>query len=252
MKKKLALALSLLLVALVLVTACGPMEELIDQLPEEITDIIPGLKDKIPEGALEYTSAEDGTAVGADDKSLLPEELTIPAKAADGSYVEVIAANGFESCTGLKKITLPDNLRVIESYAFRDCTALTQINFPGLLVEVQPGAFSGCTALESITTPQNVIRIANGTFAGCAGLTTVIVSDNTVEIGEDAFNGCTALTHLTLPEALYSIGDDAFLDTALVEITYLGTTAQWAKVYRGTPENYAGITVHCLDGDVQY
>ena len=130
MKKKLAVLLSLLLVVAMLTISCAQIQKIVDQLPDEVVDVIPGVeKTTIPEGAVKYSEVEDGVSIAADDKTKLPETLVIPKKNGDADVVD-IAASAFDGCTGIKKVTIPDSIATIGTYAFRDCSALEEVVFP--------------------------------------------------------------------------------------------------------------------------
>ena len=253
MKKKLAVLLSLLLVVAMLTISCAQIQKIVDQLPDEVVDAIPGVeKTTIPEGAVKYSEAEFAASVSvaieADDKDKLPETLVIPEKK-DDKDVSEIPDNGFEDCVKLKKVTLPENMSVIGDYAFRGCTALEEINCPDYVTEIGVGAFENCTALKTITFGKNVIRVSANTFKGCTALTSAVIGDAATEIRDNAFNGCSALTSISISSNIFSIGESAFAGTALSEITYHGNYEDWEKTYTANLlQTCPNRTVHCNAG----
>lgn len=254
MKKRLVVLFALLLVFAILAASCAQVQQLVDQLPDEIVDKIPGVeKSKTPEGALKYEEDNTkGTAVvGAEDKTLLPEELNIPKKSAGGNTVDTIASYGFEDCTNLKKVIIPDSVEKIKAGAFWACTNLTEVTMEDLVAEIQSGAFKNCSSLTTVKLSANIRRIAADTFAGCTSLASITLPDHIDEIGSTAFEGCTALTSISLPSALYYISANAFRGTALSSITFRGTVDDWTGIVLETLlTDCPNLTVTCADGNV--
>ena len=139
---------------------------------------------------------------------------------------ENIGAGSFESCVNLKSITIPDGVKRIGIQAFRDCTALESITLPDSIETISNKVFSGCTALKSVKIP--------------AKLTTVEVQ---------LFENCTSLESVTLPAGISAIGFGAFRGcSALKDVYFGGTRAQWNAVDK--EEDNAALqtaTVHCSD-----
>lgn len=92
-------------------------------------------------------------------------------------------------------------------------------------------------------------------FGYCKNITEVIIPEGVMMIGSMAFAGCAKLTKLHLPKSLVSLGHTAFFGTAIEEITYAGTVAQWQAVEQNpnwlSKARAATLHVHCLDGDVK-
>ena len=112
---------------------------------------------------------------------------------------------------------------------------------------------------SSVTIPESVTKINQSAFSGCTSLTSVTIHEGVSEIGERAFAGCTALASVTIPGSvtyIYKVSSDyrknAFSDcTAIKEIRYGGTQAQWCFMLNGfkrVPEN---VSVRCSDGNAQ-
>lgn len=91
--------------------------------------------------------------------------------------VITIDGHAFNSCTGLKSITLPVNLTQIGEYAFRGCTGLRSISLPAHLTKIGFNAFSECTGLTSIRLPASLTKIDWGAFSDCEGLTSAVFED---------------------------------------------------------------------------
>lgn len=55
-----------------------------------------------------------------------------------------INSNAFEGCNKLKKVVLPNSVKVIGYSAFSGCESLSEINFPNSLTSIGMGAFINC------------------------------------------------------------------------------------------------------------
>ena len=101
--------------------------------------------------------------------------------------------NGFENCSGLTSVTIPNTVTYIGMWAFRNCTGLTTLNFNA----------DSCTAMGDYHEHDQV-------FYGCNNLTTINIGNNVKIIPDQAFMYCTGLTSVTIPSAVTYIGYDAF------------------------------------------
>lgn len=152
----------------------------------------------------------------------------------DNSVGEILPY-AFAGCSGLNKITVPQNISKIGEYAFADCASLEAFTVPGSLSQFRRSILDGDTALSSLTvkgggayTGAGNCIIENKTatlVAGCK--TSVIPDDGSVKhIGKDAFSGCVGLEKIAIPEGTESIGVSAFNGCAALEsISIPGTVA---------------------------
>ena len=148
----------------------------------------------------------------------------------------------FESCHGLKSITLPNSVTSIGDYAFYNCSKLSDINIPDKVTTIGNWAFSSCLNLTNIVIPANTLNIGFAPFSG-RGLTSITVSaenpkyhssgnclidtDNkalivgcrnsiiptdgsVTSIEPYAFDSCHKLTDIIIPNTVTSIGYSAF------------------------------------------
>ena len=107
--------------------------------------------------------------------------------------------------------------------------------------------FAGCTELTTVILPDTIATIGNGAFSGCTALRGIYIPNSVNVIGEKAFYGCTALEAVCIHNRIKIIREDAFdMCNRLNFILFLGTHAQWEKLYSDFINPYA--TVFCEDG----
>lgn len=114
--------------------------------------------------------------------------------------------------TGIRKIELPSNLKVIGIGAFKNCENLENIELPLKLKEIKRDAFSHCENLESIDIPGSVQKIDYYTFYRCDYLEEVILHEGIKEIRDSSFEKCSNLRKINFPESLEQIKGSAFRD----------------------------------------
>lgn len=151
----------------------------------------------------------------------------------------VTSVAGFNQCTNLTSVTLPNTISTIGNLAFLGC-AFSSFTIPTSVEKIGYGAFRDCSNLTSITIPSNVTSIDSYPFAYCSSLSSILVdSGNSVfdsrnncnaiieKMGDNiylvagcnntvipngvtyinafAFAGCTGLTSLTIPQSVKEI-----------------------------------------------
>ncbi len=167
----------------------------------------------------------------------------------DGSVMS-IGDYAFSGCSGLKSITMPDNLESIGICAFFDCSSLTSISIPDSVTSIGRFAFSGCNNLqyhvgertkflgnnnnpfiilieveyEMFNNSFDILYltkfIGDHAFRGCINLKSITIADSVISIGFSAFSGCSSLTSITIPNSVISIDISAFSDcSSLTSIT---------------------------------
>ncbi len=135
---------------------------------------------------------------------------------------------GFQGCTALEDVELPDCLTAIPNYMFKDCNSLRTVEIPVATKNVgNPIAhtriFENCDSLESIT-----VASGNKSFEAENGVlynkgkttlyaypngkadTTFRVPAGVTTIGHGAFQTAKHLVTVEFPESLTSIGQYAF------------------------------------------
>ena len=213
-------------------SGCYNLAELV--LPESITDIsVSAIRDT----AL-YKNEKNWTdgafylsnILLAVDQEKIGESFTVK------SGTKSIASEVFSSCSGLKKVTLPDSVKKIGYAAFAWCDNLTEIELGSGLTEIGNRAFDGCVSMKKINIPDTVTKIGDEAFSGCILLNSVKMSNNVKEIGDDTFYNCTSLQSISLPSTLTSLGYNTFYNcTMLEEITLsAGIEGIRASTFEGT------------------
>ncbi|MBQ7968425.1 MAG: leucine-rich repeat domain-containing protein [Clostridia bacterium] len=168
-----------------------------------------------------------------------------------GEGVTSIDGSVFSECKSLRKVTLPNSLRIIGARAFDECTALTSITIPSGVTTIDDYAFSDCSSLIDITIPKTVTYIGIEIFRHCYSLNNIFVDpanpsytsvngvlyskdmsvlirypadkhtvtrtytvpDSVKEIGMGAFESVWDLLDITLPDSITKIGFNAFFDS---------------------------------------
>ena len=92
----------------------------------------------------------------------------------------------------LKRLALPDNVRLIDAQAFYACDALTDVCLPPGLDSIAPEAFAGCTALRTLTLHGRP-AIGAFAFARCTGLRRIVLNSDVPPVADaTAFAGIAA------------------------------------------------------------
>ncbi|MBQ7624873.1 MAG: leucine-rich repeat protein [Clostridia bacterium] len=196
--------------------------------------------------------AEGNTALSAEDGVLLNKDKTAvlmcPA-GKTGSYtapetVVTVEWSAF-AYSSLSEINLGAALTTVRYDSFTDCSALTDVN-----VSESNKVFSSVNGVlfnkdrteiilfpqgktGNILMPDGLLSITESAFSGCLGITGVVFPDSVQTIGNFAFMNCSNLSAVTFGSGLKSIGEMAFEGTALTEVYYNGTAAEWEKVTKG-------------------
>jgi hypothetical protein len=146
----------------------------------------------------------------------------------------------FFSCTGLTNVTIGNRVHDISDYMFAGCTSLTSFTIPDSVVNIWNAAFFSCTALTNVTIGNGVTRISPQDFAGCTSLTSVTIGKSVTSMGWDAFGGCKSLTSVTFPPSVTSLDDGAF---------YYCTSLRGAYFQGDAPTFAGGLDVFDFDNN---
>ena len=137
----------------------------------------------------------------------------------------------FSSCSELKEVHLPENLKSIGEYAFASDEKLTAYNLPDYLESIGRYAFYSCKSIKSFTVPEGVKRLEELTFCECEGLKSINLPSTLEYLGAWAIMGCPLLESITLPERL-----------SYIEIAALGHNKALKDVYVSWKEPLTEIT----------
>lgn len=154
--------------------------------------------------------------------------------------------NGFENCTNLTNITLPNSTLSIGGSCFIGCTGLSSITIPNGVTSIDSASFNGCTSLTTIVIPNTVTNLGNASFYGCTNLTSITIPDG-VSIGNSAFEGCSALSSVTLgnnviPSARTFYGTPYYNTLPDGELVYNNVLTEWKGAFTSNISLTNGIT----------
>lgn len=172
--------------------------------------------------------------------------------------VTEIAAGAFNRCKNLETVNLHDKLTAIGAGAFGNCEGLKEIELPNSLENLGNLAFENCTSLTKISLPAGNTEYGINIFKGCTALESVTLNEGFAKIPEGMFSRCENLTKLVIPNSVTLIEVRALLNTsALTEITYNGTMAEWKAVqkesgWKTTDIIITDLTIRCTDGVLEY
>ncbi len=153
--------------------------------------------------------------------------------------------------SGLRKITLSNNLEKIGNGAFCRLINLTSIKIPKKVKEIGISPFIECISLSKIEVdeeneyydsrnnsnaiiktsenkliqgcsstiiPNTIKIVGEGSFRRIEGLNYIGIPDCVTEIENEAFSGCTFLEKIDLSNNLETIGDNAFFSCAITSL----------------------------------
>ena len=179
-------------------------------IPDSVTEIPESLFDdcyKISSIIIPSSVTTIGAAAFSDTDLT---EIYIPDSVIEIRTATLSHHGAFANCDNLKKVRLPNGLKIIEDGTFIYCNGLEEINIPESVTKIESYAFGGCS-LKSITIPDSVTIIEEYAFRDCY-LKKVSVSSAT-EIAEKAFDGCYGVV-ITRREPATSVGtEELFSDS---------------------------------------
>lgn len=164
-------------------------------------------KENWDEEEIKSGAVYDGTSlVKVTDETL--DEYTVK----DGTTE--ICADAFWGCRNMKKVIIPDSVRIISNRAFYYCYSLENVIFGknSNLAEIRESAFEGCSALTAIDLPDSLLRIERMVFGDCKKLKRVNFGEQSrlTYMGEYIFKGCESMIVAEIPGKVKSVGENIF------------------------------------------
>lgn len=159
----------------------------------------------------------------------------------DLSKVTSLGEGALRGLSGLKSVTLNENLTEIPAYAFYG-TGLTEIEIPAGVTSVGDYAFGGCTALATTNIDElsSLANIGGGAFRGTA-ITSLNLPASVKTIGSEAFARCDSLTQVTV-NSVKAMGSRVFaLCPKLTTVTF-GDEAEATGDYTFSTVEYGYIS----------
>ena len=159
----------------------------------------------------------------------------------EGQPVTEITRSALSGLKSLKKVILPEQLKIIGEYAFSGCEALEDVILPSSVTEIGFRAFYNCKSLREIKLPDNLeeinygafsysgltyifvpgkVKVLDDAFSNCKELKEVVLGEGISELAEYLFDECSSLEKITMPSTLTAINRSAFNScTSLESIT---------------------------------
>lgn len=163
----------------------------------------------------------DGSGMGITDTLEFAEGTTYIAETVSGN--------------GIKKVIMPDTVRVIDERAFLFFSDLTEIKLSESLEIIGDTAFEGAGFTE-IYIPASVKEIDTFAFYKCKNLIEITGMENVEIINGRAFKECTALKSFRFSDKLTVISEGLFEDCiSLSEVIYgKGIKKMYLDAFNGT------------------
>ena len=155
---------------------------------------------------------EDSYSVKAVNKEIRGN-LIIP-ESYNGLPVTSIDYLGFQNCSGLTSVIIPESVTSIGGCSFIGCTNLKSIYLPDSVEYIGENVFYDTAFYNDETNWENGVlyinnhlveadcNVVNGEYA---------IKDGTITVASYALYGCNKLTTLVLPDSLKNIGYEALL-----------------------------------------
>lgn len=160
--------------------------------------------------------------VGSDTDVTVPSEIK-------GKPVTTLYGT-FSGNKTVKKVTVPEGVRLIKNLAFHGCTALTTVVLPSSLEEMTEYTFYQCTNLKTVsldTANSKLTKIGRYSFAYCEKLTGFDIPSLLKELEEGVFADCSSLEKIIIPDTVEKIGGSVFCECINVtEIKIPGTVKE--------------------------
>ncbi len=265
--KKLLIALVLLLATVSVMTSCSIFIKNNENDPYPYLYVNSGYNE-------EYGGSFASVELLSYYEGAIPEDLVIP-NSIDGKTITAIAISGFENCTDIKSVTLPDTITHIGRQAFAGCTSLTSINIPSSVkyiggktwTDFGAGAFEGCTSLTEITIADSYMQIGRNAFYNTGyyndfgnwdgdvlyigkHLVSTIellegnykIKEGTLNLADEVFGGRDLLTSVEIPESIIELPEDLFSGCERLETVSFSGNSKLTTIGESAFYSCYGIT----------
>ena len=182
-----------------------------------------------------YELLSDGTYGVRVGTAYQNSSITIPSTYNEKA-VTVILEHGFDGCSNLEAISIPNSITSIRDYAFNSCKQLINVILPNNLISIGRFAFYECSLLKTISIPSNV------NFIGAYAFFKTSLTSATFENPNGWSAGVDGITYNTLnrnsntggvnnySNREYKLSDSAKASEALtlpVEVAIETNTSSW-------------------------
>lgn len=156
-------------------------------------------------------------------------------------------------------VVIPEGTKKIKLAAFTGCSSITTVTVPDSVTEIGTQAFGGCKNIKTFKA-NGVTDLDNGVFSDMKALEEVWL-EGAVNINNDVFLFDSALKKIHFGKGLKKLGQRSFGYTALTDIYYPGTVAEWKAISKTAPSNNKGnwwdidtpsYTVHCANNETTH
>lgn len=200
-------------------SACGKKDDDKNTDDDETTMLIP------TEG-LKYAKDESGGFYVVVGMGKAKTENLVIGGTHDSLPVKGIAARAFAGETGIKTVTVGDEVAEIGDGAFDSCTSLTDVILGSINndVTVSSHALSLVNGFyaERQSSTTEYTALGNGVFASCTGLKNVKLGDKIKDINSDLFSGCSNLTDIVIGNGVEAIDNWALSSMPALESISVG------------------------------
>lgn len=183
-------------------------------------------KDRTGKTKFIYEKADDHITITG--YSGIEEEISVPSEL-EGLPVTVIAENAFYGTVNLKKVVIPDSVKVID-YAFTKCPDLEFVQIGNGVLSMN-GAFKDCEVLKTVVGGANATEMAEA-YMNCASLTNGFIPSGAVSCSY-AFSGCKALTSITVANGVTSLPFTFSSCTSLTEVVLPLSVTSLVSTFEG-------------------
>lgn len=171
--------------------------------------------------------------------------------------VTAVAADSFAGCTGITKVSMPENVKSVGDHAFENCTGIQSVKMDNGLGIIDVSAFAGCNALTEVDLPNGINTVNAYAFENCTALFHVnykdtgyevrtdienVMRNNSVTLHNTAFNS-TALTGVQYASGIYAADKTYYSWQQLKDLGYLSVDGSGALTGGANKTGMSGTLV---------